>query len=218
MEKADQAVLPDLSHFGKADYNTFYEPAEDTYLFLDALKKEGKFLKDVLKPLFCFEIGSGSGCVITYLGQLLGNSALYFTTDINDQACLATQKTSKANKINVESTNTNLLGCLENRLQGKIDLLLFNPPYVPTEPEEVGTPDISAAWAGGDKGREVLDKLLPKLKLAISESGCVYIVAVKENQPEEIMKIMTNFGFCSSVVLERRAFNEHLFILKFQKQ
>jgi release factor glutamine methyltransferase len=64
------------------------------------------------------------------------------------------------------------LSGLDKRLSGKIDVLLFNPPYVPCETEELTAVlhsneefGIDAAWAGGKHGREVLDKLLPVIKV-----------------------------------------------------
>jgi len=57
-----------------------------------------------------------------------------------------------------------MTGPLSTRLRGSVDVLVFNPPYVPTELEEtkqgqeVG--QISSSWAGGFDGMEVANKLL----------------------------------------------------------
>ena len=54
-----------------------------------------------------------------------------------------------------------------NRLNRNIDLLIFNPPYVPTDDAEVlGAQDnagIAGAWAGGAAGMRVTDVLLDQL-------------------------------------------------------
>ena len=58
-----------------------------------------------------------------------------------------------------------------------MDILLFNPPYVPTESDEVCGTGIEASWAGGVDGREVIDRFIPLLNVSdrfISQS----IVAV----------------------------------------
>lgn len=38
---------------------------------------------------------------------------------------------------------------------------VFNPPYVPTPDQEVHMPGIAKAWAGGLRGRVVIDRFLP---------------------------------------------------------
>jgi len=101
-KKQDQAVLPSLDHFSLSDASHVYEPSEDTYLFCDALYKERDFLLNQ-QPYVALEVGSGSGCVITYLNILLNenkyHSCLCYSTDINPYALALTKKTAKLNNV-----------------------------------------------------------------------------------------------------------------------
>ena len=100
----------------------------------------------------------------------------------------------------LEPLQTDLLLSLLPRLASSIDVLLFNPPYVPTPTEEIGSTGIEASWAGGVDGREVLDRLLPLIPTLLSpRGGCMYLVAVQENRPEEILGRMRAAGLTAEV-------------------
>ncbi|KAF4315755.1 hypothetical protein BBO99_00009159 [Phytophthora kernoviae] len=197
-----------------------YEPAEDTFLFLDALQDELPQLV-ALDPAFCVEIGCGSGAVFVYLAtqlQKAGTRAMFLATDINPLAAGVAQQTARTNGAETfDIVRTDLLSCYEPRIQGTIDVLLFNPPYVPTPSEEVGSIGIEAAWAGGLHGREVIDRLLPRIKTLLSPRGVFYMVVVIENKPDEIADILAMDGFQMTVVRSTKAHNERLSILKFTR-
>jgi release factor glutamine methyltransferase len=211
---------PDYSHFTTKDYEKIYEPCEDTFLFLDALEADMAFLNE-LDPQVIIEIGSGSGLVINFLARHLKNSkkTLFFATDLNPDACRATKRTCIKNS----NQHINILNCdfvepLKDRLGGKIDVLLFNPPYVVTEANELGSHSIEAAWAGGADGREVMNRLFPRIDSLLSANGVFYLVCIKQNKIEEIGELFASIGFSMTVVLNRKAGIEHLFILKIRRK
>ena len=135
---------PDLSHLRTEDYDNVYEPAEDSFLLLDVLELELGSIKKA-GPLLCVEIGGGSGIISTALSLQLPNS-VFFVTDINPHACKASQSTAKQNGTKFEVINTRTLDFVQDRLQGNVDVLICNPPYVATEYKAIGSRDITAAF------------------------------------------------------------------------
>ncbi|KAG6869144.1 hypothetical protein C0993_012242 [Termitomyces sp. T159_Od127] len=177
---------PDLSHLAAKDYEHVYEPAEDTFLLLDALEEDEKALKN-LRPIISLEIGSGSGCVSAFIGKILGPSVralldlqpacplrintfpVYLCSDINPYACTCTRATGTQNKVVLDAINASFASPLMARLQRAVDIILFNPPYVPTIPEEMNdaqdTRGISGSWAGGTNGMNVTDIFLEHVEV-----------------------------------------------------
>ncbi|KAG8187183.1 hypothetical protein JTE90_020055 [Oedothorax gibbosus] len=185
MELADYSVLK------KVIFEDVYEPAEDTFILVDALEKNLSLIQQ-LKPAICLEIGSGSGVVISTLGKVLQNP-YYLCTDINPIAASATQTTSKSNGLQVDIIITNLVDGLE-RLQNSVDLLIFNPPYAVTPSEEVGASNTFKATSGGFKGREVMDRIFPLVPKLLSKQGLFYLTCIQQNDIDEIALIMKSFS------------------------
>ncbi|NWI66598.1 HEMK2 methyltransferase, partial [Todus mexicanus] len=175
---------PRHDHVGpRGPFREVYEPAEDTFLLLDALERDAPRLRQARIEI-CLEIGSGSGVVSTFLASsIIGSSALYICTDINPTAAYCTLETALLNNVHLEPIITDLVKGLSPRLNGKVDLLLFNPPYVVTPSEEVASHGIEVSWAGGKNGREVMDRVFPLVPDLLSPGGLFYLVTIKDNNP-----------------------------------
>ncbi|XP_012524668.2 methyltransferase N6AMT1 [Monomorium pharaonis] len=195
---------------------TVYEPSEDSYLLIDALEADLKILQ-AMRPRICLEIGSGSGIIITALAMALKRHNSHFIAiDINPNACRATRKTSLINSVDVDVLQMNLLDCLQ--VKCTFDIILFNPPYVVTEYEEVLDDRLLfKTWAGGKNGRQVMEQVFATIPEILSDAGLFYLVVIKENDPEYILSALQKLSMSGEIVHERKIRGEHLYVLRFRK-
>lgn len=212
MAVSTKMETPYQNHIDKEDFDFVYEPAEDSFLLIDALEKDIQYIRNK-NPIFCLEIGSGSGIVITALGMALSQTVC-FSTDINFKACLMSKCTADHNKVFLNVINMDLASCF---VHNKFDLIAFNPPYVVTDSSECGSQGIEASWAGGIKGREITDRLLGMIPKILAEDGTFYLLLIKENIPHEVVQIMSKHGYKSETVIQRKVKNEQQLVLKFYR-
>jgi release factor glutamine methyltransferase len=257
------AALPDLRHLTSQDFQHVYEPSDDTYLLMDALRDEirtGRWdagdtdqssspHEDDATPapsslMVVLEVGCGSGVPSVVFrtewnqryGQAGGGTEgatnhrsdrvlVSFATDVNPKALEVAQRTAHANlgKSNaIEFVRCDLASPLLSRLGGQVDVLLFNPPYVPTPDDEVMAGcGIEASWAGGRDGRRVVDRFLPQLARLLRKpaencrSGAAYVITVDDNRPDQLAHLLKErHGLIQTPLLRRRAYNEHLTVQK----
>ena len=226
---------PSYSHLTSEDYNYVYEPSEDTFLLLDALEIELPYLLEK-KPLTCVEIGPGSGIIISALAKYLKHQSHgFFAVDINKFACDASQRTRRANNVNVEVINMDLLTAFK---PNSIDMLVFNPPYVPTPtdkttcniPEQKKFYDkesenvyssrdkiLIKSWAGGADGCEIINRVISTLSNVLAHDGIFYLLIIKDNNPEKIKKDLKSRGYQAVQIIDRKIRGEHLIVLKVSK-
>ncbi|KAK4705878.1 release factor glutamine methyltransferase, partial [Phenoliferia sp. Uapishka_3] len=216
---------PSTSHLSKnIDFESVYDPAEsteDTFVLLDALEQDALALKG---SRLCLEIGSGSGCVSAFMGQICGpSSCLYLCTDLNPQAALCTLQTGKVNAVPLNPVISDLTSAFLPRLTNSVDVLVFNPPYVETEMEEMEGAQargaIDTTWAGGEHGMTVTNRVLHGglVETLLSDKGVFYLVTIQQNKPEQIIIDMRARGLVGEITLKRRAGGEHLQIIRFSR-
>ncbi|CAJ0604493.1 unnamed protein product [Cylicocyclus nassatus] len=195
-----------------AQKHSVYEPAEDTFLLLDAIEKDIQMLRE-LSPKIVLEIGCGSGVVSTFVNQALGGNVTSLATDYNPDALECTLETGRLNGVKIDVVRTDLDKGLDH-LEGQVDVLLFNPPYVPTEDDPQN--DLERCWAGGPSGRGAVDRLLPRVPKLLSYKGVFYLVALHANDVPALLNSCP--GLIGSIAMERRCGIEHLYVIKYTRK
>jgi release factor glutamine methyltransferase len=252
-------------------FNHTYEPAEDSFLLMDALSTdtESAFLRERFSPcsglsgtheqesnhdtsteigsnyacpIVC-EVGVGSGVVLAFVSAhahvLFGRpDILTLGTDVNGMACRESQDTVlralkeaecvscapslRGPNLSVCAPVSRFQAILQGDLAGPlraglIDVLIFNPPYVPTPEVPVLRPGrlqqdttamddgeavfqrdsylLSLAYAGGKNGMETTDRLMEELPDILSYPlGVAYILLCAQNGPEAVKQRIKNWS------------------------
>ncbi|USS40995.1 class I SAM-dependent methyltransferase [Thermococcus aggregans] len=172
-----------------------YEPAEDTFLLARNLKvKEGDVALDV---------GIGTGIIALLMAK---KARFVLGVDINPIAVELAKENAKLNGIkNVEFRVSDLF----QNVEGKFDIITFNAPYLPGEPEE----PIDLALVGGENGREVLDRFLEEFPDYLKEDGVVQIVQSSITGIEKTLKKLEAKGFRAEITAKERYFFEEIVVI-----
>lgn len=217
----------------KCDYDKVYEPSEDSFLVLDSLEKDLPYLNDRFKDNFSLvcELGPGSGIVTTFMMQNEipnKNNSLYFALDISPWALEATIDTAKLNGCTekdhyLEPVQSDLTSSLRAK---QVDILVFNPPYVPAEevPEVPTKREETDQWLdlallGGKDGMVITQKVIDQLDTILSPKGVAYILFCARNNPEELVsKIIESQPWDIELVEHRKAGWEVLSVYRFSRK
>ncbi len=186
-----------------------YEPAEDTYLLLAAA------LEEVDPEDLVLEIGCGRGVISRSLAP---RARRVIATDVNPFAVK-----SLRGRPGIEAVRADLFrgigagaGAREREgARARFDLVIFNPPYLPTEEDEVLEGWLNFAFDGGKTGRETIDRFLEGLKDHLEPVGGRALLLVSSlSDPAKVREKAEEKGLTVEVVAREKHFFEELLVLR----
>jgi release factor glutamine methyltransferase len=183
-------------------YKDVYEPAEDTFLVAENLhvKKD-----DVVLDM-------GTGCGI--LGIIAAKTAeKVVAVDINPHAIHCSQKNAKLNRVaeRMDIRLGDLFAPVRN--EEKFTLILFNAPYLPSEPEERET-WLGKAWAGGTTGRRVINRFISQVTNYLGKHGEVVLVQSSLSDINETLRRFEKEGLHTTILANKNVWFEEIVVIK----
>jgi release factor glutamine methyltransferase len=179
-----------------------YEPAEDSFLLADAALEEAE------PGMYVLEIGAGSGFVSAVIGTNVKGIRV-FATEINPHAA----RCAKANGVEVIRTDL-FRGLKPGSPKASFDLILFNPPYLPTSEEEKVPGWLNYAFDGGESGRETLDRFLDEVRNYLKPEGKILVLISSITGLEAVIEKMKKLGFEVEVVRRKKVSFEELIVVR----
>ncbi|MCP8314608.1 MAG: methyltransferase [archaeon] len=175
-----------------------YEPAEDTFLLADVVRRySGKI---------ALEIGMGSGYITS---EICKRNPFVVGTEISKKALKDAQIRLKS--LNLDNFELILCNGASPFREGCFDLIVFNPPYLPSSKLSDKTVD------GGKEGIEVIKRFIDQSSRVISESGLIIFVLSTLSKYNKITKMLKKMSFKVRKICKRKLFFEKIFVIEASK-
>ncbi|MDV0446004.1 Release factor glutamine methyltransferase [Methanimicrococcus sp. At1] len=213
-----------------------YEPAEDTFLMADcAVKEFSDYEKnsgnarhaeqfELDDPFSALEVGCGSGFVSAFLLNHFSDLDL-IAVDINPNAVKCAQmngvRAFESDMFDIFEKSRHLRSIdtpIEDVSPSKpplgFDLILFNPPYLPTSEDEKVSGMLNYAFDGGVTGRDSIDRFLKEVGDYLKSDGFFLLLISSITGLDETVTEMKKNGFSAEVVGTKKCSFEELIVLK----
>jgi release factor glutamine methyltransferase len=161
-----------------------YQPAEDSRLLASTATERIQSNERVL------DVGTGSGYVAATVQEETG--AMTVGTDVNPYAC------QQARERGCDVVRTDLV----SGICGQFDAVLFNPPYLPTDPDEERDDWMERALSGGPDGRTVIDPFLDSVGRILSDDGRIHLLASTLSDLDAVRARAATNGFETETIAE----------------
>ncbi|MDY6766055.1 MAG: HemK2/MTQ2 family protein methyltransferase [Candidatus Nanohaloarchaea archaeon] len=173
-----------------------YRPRKDSFLLKEVVEEQPLAGRRVL------DMGTGSGIIAATAAE---QGAQVTAVDI-DPAAVEHVRDRFSDTDSVTAVTSDLFETVED----VFDLIAFNPPYVPSTPEEQ---EAERSWAGGEDGRETVDRFIEAAPDFLTPEGTVLLVQSTRNDIGTTRAAFQAAGMDAAVVVREQLHFEELVVL-----
>lgn len=204
-----------------------YTPSDDTYLIIDYFKAniddqyfDGIRLEKIQKVL---DLGTGTGIIALFL-QLIKNilpkfNPKIYAADILEEAIKCAKNNEQNNKVEGEINfiQSNLFDSFPKSLEKSFNVIIFNPPYLPSIKSDnklIRDFKKEASWDGGKRGIEIFTRFIKQVKnfIATKKPSYIYYISSDKAALNELNKVINNEGFSNTILNKKHLFFENIFL------
>ena len=209
-----------------------YPPSDDTYLIIDYFKKninenffDGLPLEPIRKIL---DMGTGTGIIALFLLELKKNFSKFtsniYASDISDAAIRCATLNERANnyKNNINFIKSDLFGNFPSNLQHSFDIIVFNPPYLPSisyKEKDIIRSRSDSNWEGGEQGIEVFLEFIRQVKKFLNPEQKYYIYYISSSTADlnQLNEELETRGFLNSILAKKHMFFEDIMLNRLEE-
>lgn len=174
-----------------------YRPQEDSRLLIEAVERT-----TVVVDCRVADVCTGSGVVAVAAAKLGARSVTAW--DISPDAVRCARSNADGAGVSVDVRQGSLHDALDD---GPYDVLLCNPPYVPTSPATDGLlsgADPVCSWDGGRDGRAIVDPLCKLAWDLLVPGGTLVLVQSEFSGVDDSLESLRSNGLTAEVVAWQR--------------
>jgi len=165
------------------------------------------------------DMGTGTGFIALSL-QIIKNvlpafNPKIYASDILVEAIHLSKINAKHNNVlnQIEFIHSDLFNAFPESLWHTFDIIIFNPPYLPSIKNQQIHKPIDRSWDGGEQGFELFLEFLKQApKYLNSNNPRIYYVCSSRANLKHFYSLIEKTSFHNKILEQRHVFMENLFL------
>jgi release factor glutamine methyltransferase len=169
-----------------------FQPRSDTWMLAEALREHLRPGGHVL------DLCTGSGALA--VTAALHGAGRVVAVDVSRRAVLTARCNARLNGVRVHGVRGDLFDAVPD---GRFDVIVSNPPYLPDDADELPTRGSRRAWDAGRDGRVLLDRICRQAAGHLRPAGVLLLVQSSVIGEDATLELLSRHGLEASVLVRR---------------